>query len=142
MKKLFLPFLFLLGVFALCTGCSSGVDRIGLQVHVIKLERKADGSFLATLRFSNPNVGAINVGKSTHQLSLNGKPAGVLEVTEPIGLPAQQAVTTTVSFRPVGGSTGLAGEISYQLVSSLTLRIYDNSIEHFKSSSAGTVTVL
>ena len=141
MKKFFLPFLLLLGVSILLNACSSRVDQISLQVNVIKLEHKADGNFLATLQFSNPNVGSVNVEKSTHQLFLNGKPAGVLEITEPIGLPAQQSVTTTATFRLTGLPADFSGAVSYQLVSSMLLRVFDDTTERCKSSSSGTVTM-
>ena len=100
-----------------------------------------DGSLVATLQFSNPNVGSINLAKSTHQLTLNGKPAGVIEITEPLGLPAQQTITTTVALKPAAGTALSSGQVSYQIVSNMTLSIYDESTERFKTSSSGTVTV-
>lgn len=141
MKKLFLTVLLLLGVIIQFTGCSSGVERIGLQVQLLKLERKADGALLATLQFSNPNIGSVNLAKSSHQVTLNGKPAGMIEISEPLGLPAQQAVTTAATLKPSAGLGDISGQVSYQLVSSLTLSIYDDNTERFKTSSSGTVTV-
>ena len=139
MKKLFL--LLLLGVITLLNGCSSAVERIGLEVQLVKLEHKAGGSLLATLRFTNPNVGAINVAKSTHLLTLNGKPAGVLDITEPLGLAAQQAVTTTVTCKATNGSSDISGSVSYLITSTLTLSIYDENTERYKTSSSGTISV-
>ena len=141
MKKLLVSLLLALGVLTLLNGCSSSVERIGVEVHLIKLERKADGSLLASLQFSNPNIGSINLAKSTHQLTLNGKPAGMLDVTEALGLPAQQAITTTVSLRIANGSSELSGAVSYQLASTLTLSIYDDNTERYKTASSGTVKV-
>lgn len=141
MKKLLISLLLSLGIITLLNGCSTAVERIGVQVHLVKLERKADGSHLATLRFSNPNVGSINVAKSLHQLTLNGKPAGVLDVVDPLGLPAQQTVTATVSFRIAGGAADPAGSVSYQLASTLTLSIYDDDTERYRTTASGTVTV-
>ena len=139
MKKLFL--LLLLGAITLLNGCSSGVERIGLQVQLVKLEHKAGGLLLATLQFSNPNVGAINLAKSTHLLTLNGKPAGVLDVTEPLGLAAQKTATTSVTFKATNGAADLSGSVSYLITSTLTLSIYDDNTERYKTSSSGTVAV-
>ena len=141
MKKLFILTLLGLTVLGLFSGCSSGVERIGLQVQLVKLDKKANGSLLASLLLSNPNVSSVNVAKSTHQLTLNGRSAGILEVTEPVGIPAQQTTTITVSFTPVSGTADVSGPVSYQLASQLTLRIYDDDTERYKTSSSGTVTV-
>ena len=141
MKKLCLSLLLALGAITLLNGCSSGVERIGLRVDLVKLERKADGSFLASLLFSNPNVGSINVGKSTHTLVLNGQPAGVLETVEALGLPAQQTVTTTVTLKGTAGIAAVSGTVTYQLASTITLNIYDDNTERYKTSSSGTVAV-
>ena len=142
MKKLlfiFLPLAFI--ALTLLDGCSSRTERIALQVQLVKLERKANGSLLASLLFSNPNVNGINVVKSTHQITLNGKPAGVLEVIEPLGLPAQQTTTTTVTFTPVTGTADVSGSVAYHLTSLLTLSIYDDDVERYNTSSSGTVTM-
>lgn len=141
MKKLFLSLLLALGVIALLNGCSSGVERIGLRVDLVKLERKADGSLLASLLFSNPNIGSLNVGKSTHTLLLNGQPVGVLETVEPLGLPAQQTVTTTLTLKGNAGAAAVSGTVTYQLASTITLNIYDDNTEKYKTSSSGTVAV-
>ena len=141
MKKLFLPLLLALGVIALLAGCSSGVERIGVQVHLVKLERKADGSLLASLQFSNPNVGPLNIAKSTHTLLLNGQPVGALEVVEALGLPALQTFTVAVTLKHPAGAAALFGTVTYQMASSLTLNIYDDNTERYKTSSSGTVAV-
>lgn len=141
MKKLFISLLLAFGLITLLNGCSSGVERIGLRVDLVKLERKADGSLLASLLFSNPNIGSLNVAKSTHTLSLNGKPAGVLETTEPLGLPAQQTITTTVVLKRAAGVSELSGTATYQLSSVITLSIYDDNTEKYKTSASGTVAV-
>lgn len=140
MKKLFLTLLLALGAITLFSGCSSNVERIGLRVDLVKLERKADGSLLASLLFSNPNVGSLNIGKSTHTLVLNGQPAGVLETEEPIGIPAQQTVTITVA--PKGkAAAAVSGTVTYQLASIITLNIYDDNREKYKTSSSGSISV-
>ena len=141
MKKLSVLLPLVLFALTLLEGCSSKIEGIALQVQLVKLERQTNGSFLASLLFSNPNVNGVNVVKSTHQVSLNGKPAGVLEVTEPIGIPAQQTVTTAATFTPSNGTTDLSGSVSYQLASLLTVSIYDNDIERYKTNSSGAVTV-
>lgn len=141
MKKLFLLVLVGLTALTVFNGCSSGVDRIGLQVHLVKLEKQANGSLVASLRFSNPNVSPVNLVKSTHQLTLDGKPAGSLIIAEPLGVPAQNAATMTVTFTPAGGSAAISGSVSYQLASLLILSIYDDDTEKFKTSSAGSVSV-
>ncbi len=141
MNKYFLPFLFLIGAITLLTGCSSAIERIGVQVQLVKLEQQTDGSLLASLQFSNPNVNSLNVIRSTHQLALNGKSLGVLAVVEPLGLPAQQAITLTVAVKRSGGKSVVAGKSSYHLTSALTLSIYDTDENRFKTSSSGAVTV-
>jgi hypothetical protein len=141
MKKLFLSLLLALGVITLLNGCSSGIERIGLQVQLVKLERKADGSLLASLLFSNPNVGSLNLAKSTHTLLLNGHPVGVLETVEPIGIPAQQTLTTTVTLKGNAAAAAVSGTVTYQLTSTITLNIYDDNTEKYKTSSSGSVAV-
>jgi len=142
MKKLFMSVLLALGAITLLNGCSSSsVERIGLRVDLVKLERKADGSFLASLLFSNPNVGSLNIAKSSHTLLLNGKPAGVLETTEPVGLPAQQTATITAVLKGPPGIADLSGTATYQMASLITLSIYDSNTERYKTSSSGSVAV-
>ena len=141
MKNFFISCLLALGTIAFFSGCSSPVERIGVEVHLVKLEKKADGSFLASLLFANPNVGSLNIVKSTHALVLNGQPVGVLEITEPLGLPAQQAFTTTATLKRAAGAAAISGPATYQLSSSITLSIYDDSTERYKTNSSGTVTV-
>lgn len=141
MKKLLLPLLFALAAVTLFQGCSSNNTLIGLQVQLVKLERKADGTLLASLQFSNPTVGSLNVFKSTHQLTLGGRPAGELEVVEPLGLPALQTVTTTATFRHGSRAADVSGPVSYRLESLLTLSIFNTTEQLYKTSSAGTVTV-
>jgi hypothetical protein len=141
MKNLFISLLLTLGAITLFSGCSSGVERIGLRVELVKLERKADGSLLASLLFSNPNVGSLNVAKSTHTLLLNGKPAGVLETVEPVGLPAQQAVTSTAVLKRAAGAPEISGTATYQMASLIILSIYDDNTEKYKTSSSGSVVV-
>ncbi len=141
MKKLFLPLLLALGVITLFNGCSSGMDRIGLQVQLAKLERKADGTILASLLFSNPSVGAFNVVSSTHILVVNGHPVGVLDVGVPLGLPAQTTALATATLKRTAGAGEISGTVSYQLTSTLLMSIYDDKTERYKTSSAGTVVV-
>jgi len=141
MKKLLLSLLVATVALALLGGCSSKLAQIALQVHLVKIEKKTDGTFLASLEFTNPNVDPINLIKSTHQLTLNGLPAGVLDVAEPVGVPAQQRYLTAVVLKPSSATASIAGSVSYQLVSVLTLSIYDNDTEHYKTSSSGTVKV-
>jgi hypothetical protein len=141
-NQLFIFLALALGAFALLPGCSSRTeDQFGLQVQLVKLERKADGSLLASLLFSNPNVGPLNLARSKHQLTLDGKPAGDLEVVEPIGLPALQSATATVTLKRANGAAEVSGHVSYQLNSLVTLRIYEDTIKSYKTSSSGTVTV-
>lgn len=141
MNKLFFSLLLSFTALAFISGCSSGIERIGLQVELVKLEKQTNGSVLATLRVSNPNVGPVNLIKSTHQLSIDGRPIAVLDVPEPLGVPAQNSATVAVAFTPAGGATVVSGTVSYQLTSLLILSIYDDDVEKFKTGSAGTVTV-
>ena len=141
MKKQFLALLLVLGVMTLLQGCAAKIDQVGLQVQLVKLERKADGSLLASLLFSNPNVGSRNVAKSSHQLTLNGKLAGELDIVEPLGLPALQTATVPVTLKRASGAAEVAGSVSYQLASLLTLSVYDDNVQRYKTSSSGTVVV-
>jgi hypothetical protein len=139
MKKLFASLLLSLLALCLFSGCSSGVERIGLQVQLTKLVRTADGSLQATLVVSNPNIGSVNIAESTHELYLDGVAAGTLKIPTPIGLPAQQTSTMTAVFkshRPVP-----AGNVSYQVKSVLTMLVIDDDTETFKTSFSGRVTV-
>jgi hypothetical protein len=141
MKRLFLALVLALGAIFLLPGCSSKIDQVGLQVQLVKLERKADGSLLASLLFSNPNVGPRNVVRSSHQLTLNGRPEGKLEIVEPLGLPALQTATITATLKRVTGAAEISGKASYQLASQLTLSVYDESTQSYKTNSAGDVLV-
>src|ERR1035437_3203804 len=140
MKKLIFSCLLALGAIALLQGCSSKVGQLSLRVQLVKLERKADGSLLASLLFSNPSVYPLNLKESTHQLSLNGIPVGDLVVVEPIGVPSMQTTTATVALtHRVGNAANVSGSVSYLLTSKLTLKIYDENDEKYKTSSSGTV---
>lgn len=139
MKKLLCPLFLALVTACLFSGCSSGVERIGLQVQLSKLERKADGTAVATLVFSNPNIGSVNIASSSHELTLNGRAAGTLKVAKPLGMPPQQTITATATLQ---AKTSLSsGPASYQLKSVLVMSVLDDDTENYKTQSSGSVTV-
>lgn len=141
MKKLLYFILPVLGVIALLSGCASHPKLSELNVELLKLERSADGSLVATLQFDNESVYAINVSVSIHQLSLNGKPVGVLSITDPLGLVAEKTTQQTAVVKLLGGAPLPSGPATYQLSSTLTLVLYDEQKEFHKTTHTGTIVV-
>lgn len=141
MKKLLTSFLVTLAALALFAGCYSGVERLGIETHLTNLARQPDGSVLATLTFTNPNVGPVNIAESSHELSLNGRPAGTLKISDPLGVPAQQVGSVTVVLKPAAGATVPSGTLSYQIKSLLIFNLLDDDTEKHRTQSAGTVVM-
>jgi hypothetical protein len=141
MKKLLYFFLPVLGMVALLGGCASKPNLSELEVELVKLERSADGSLVATLQFDNQSVYSLNIASSIHQLSLNGKPVGVLSITEPLGLVAEKPTQQTAVLKILGGASLAPGQATYQLSSTLTLLLYDEQKDVHKTTHTGTITV-
>ena len=83
---------------------------------------------------------AFNVASSKHQVFLNGRLAGSLEISEPLGLPAEHNMTQTGRLKLEGGAPA-PGAASYQINSALTLLLYGDTKEIQKFTSTGTVQV-
>jgi LEA14-like dessication related protein len=141
MKKLLTSFLVTLAAITLFSGCSANIKRLGIEAHLTKLSRQTDGSIVATLAFSNPNVGSVNIAASSHEVSLNGRSVGTLNITEPLGIPAQQLGTLTAVLKPSANASVSAGSHSYQLKSLLIFNLLDDDTEKFRTQSTGTVVV-
>jgi hypothetical protein len=141
MKKLLYFFLPVLGVVALLGGCASKPNLTELQVELVKLERSTDGSLVATLQFDNQSVYSLNIAASVHQLSLNGKPVGVLSIMDPLGLVAEKATQQTAVLKILGGVPPASGQATYQLSSTITLLLYDEQKEFYKTTQTGTIVV-
>lgn len=142
MKKTFALLCASLGLLALLAGCYSSTKISGLTVELAKLEQAADGTFTATLRYTNPNVVAYNVANSTHKLSLNGKSVGTIIVNEPVGIPQQYTLTHTGRLKLPAGMSLPAGTASYQMNSALILRLYGDATDKAGFTSSGTVEVV
>ena len=140
MRTVLAPLLSSVLLLAALAGCSSHPPPTGLTVALTKLERMADGTLTATLQFTNEAVVAFIVAGSRHQVFLNGQPAGMIDIKEPLGLPSEQVRTQSAKFVPTGAAPA-AGDASYRLDSTLTLLLYGDSKEVHKTSSSGTVRV-
>ena len=140
MRRLLTPLVVIFALLAWFTGCSSHEALGGVVVELAKIERGSDGALTATLRLDNSTVVAFNIASSTHQVFLDGRLAGTIEITEPLGLPSQQAMTQSARFKLAGGDLP-AGSASYRLESSLRLATYGEKTEIHKFSNTGTVQV-
>jgi hypothetical protein len=140
MRRLLIPLVLSLATLAAFTACTSRVPVSGLSVELLKLERASDGSVMATVQVDNATVIAFNIANSKHQLILNGKPAGTLEIKEPLGLPAQRNMPQTGRLVLTGGELP-SGNATYQLNSELALVLSGDKHEIQKFSTSGTVQV-
>jgi hypothetical protein len=140
MTRLFTPLILCLALLVGLTGCHSGPELNGLAVELLKLERSPDGSIVATLQIDNSTVIAFNVGRSKHDILLNGRLVGTVEIDEPLGLPAQRNLPQTGKLKLAAGAL-TPGQASYQLNSALTLILQGDSKEIHKITGTGTVEV-
>lgn len=140
MRRLTAPLLLLCTLVLLGGGCSSKLPPSGLEVELVKLDRAPDGVVTATLQFNNSAVLAFNIARSKHELYLNDRPAGTIDINEPLGLPQQRSLTQTGTLHVAPGGLP-AGAASYRLESALTVLLYGDSKDTIKLSSAGTVQV-
>jgi hypothetical protein len=140
MRRFLTPLVAFLALVALFAGCSSHPPLSGVTVELTKLERASDGSLTATLSVVNSTVVSFNIANSKHQLSLNGLLVGTIEISEPLGLPAQRTMTQTGLLK-LAGAKLTAGSATYRLESSATLLLYGESKETQKLTNTGTVQV-
>ncbi|MBI2517468.1 MAG: hypothetical protein HYV95_11225 [Opitutae bacterium] len=131
-----------LGLLALLAGCGTNTKVRGLSIELVKLEQAADGTFTATLRYTNPNVVAYNVASSTHKLSLNGKSVGTIVADDAVGIPQQFTLTHTGRLKLANGTSLPSGPASYQMSSALTLRLYGDAMDRATFTSAGTTEIV
>lgn len=122
----------------LFTGCGSDAYLTGMAVELAGIDRSTGGA-TATLRYVNPNTVVYNIKKSTHKVFLNGQLVATIQVNDPVGVPAQNAITQQVPL-PVTGPLA-AGEAAYRIESSYELRLFGDSMQDGKSASSGTVVV-
>jgi hypothetical protein len=142
MKKTLAPLIVFLGLLSLLAGCRSAPRINGLMVELAQLEQAADGTFTATLRYTNPNVVAYNVARSTHKLTLNGRPVGTIVAQDPVGVPPQFTLTHRGRLKLSGSTTLPAGAAEYRMDTQLTLRLFGDALERVDFHSAGTTQVV
>ncbi|MFI5357486.1 MAG: hypothetical protein ACHQ4G_09140 [Opitutales bacterium] len=142
-RSLPLCLLLCLGLLAGLTGClSSHKQDTGLSIEVARLERAADGAITVQMILLNPSVVAFNIAGSTHKLFLDGRLAGRLTVTDPVGLAAQsQSAFSALLVPEKGVALPASGHAGYRIESELNLRLYGDSVEYTKLAAEGTVPV-
>lgn len=142
MKKPLALLIAFLGLLSLLAGCGSAPRINGLMVELVQLERAADGTFTATLRYTNPNVVAYNVARSTHKLTLNGRSVGTIVAQNPVGVPPQFTLMHQGRLKLSGDATLPAGAADYRMDTQLTLRLFGDAVEKADFHSAGTTQVV
>lgn len=128
----------------LVTGCGAPAAAFsGLNASLVKLERADDGSVLATLRFSNPNLAVYNVAKTVHRVTLDGATAGTIAIERPFGLPYSSSVEQTAVLRTEGAGAVATGRDSaaYRMDTTLTILVYGEETRVLKTGSSGTVSI-
>lgn len=139
MNKL-LASLCLLGV-GLLAGCSSSTPLAGIGLELASIERRSDGTAVATVRIVNPNTVAYNVAGATHRIFLNERAVGTLEISQPTGLPAQTVGLHSGPLKLESGATLPGGSASYRLESRVVLVLWGDRQETSKLTGRGTVAV-
>ncbi|HVU18781.1 MAG TPA: hypothetical protein VHD32_17895 [Candidatus Didemnitutus sp.] len=140
MRRFLTPVLLVLALVAGLTGCTSHPPLSGVATELTGIQHAADGTLTATVQFDNGSVLAINISSSHHDILLNGQLIGTLDLSEPLGLPAQHNFSQTGTVKLTGAAPA-AGEASYQINSTLRVVTYGDSKELIKVGGSGTVTV-
>lgn len=126
-------------LFAGCSSTSPGMAGLGIELQSI--ERQSDGSAVASVRLVNPNTVSYNVSSATHEIYLGDRAVGTLEITKPMGLPAQTVGMHTGALKMDKGAVLPSGSVSYRLESRLVLVLWGERNETSKLSARGTVEV-
>lgn len=132
----------LLALCALClatllTSCGSSIP-ISVGVELVSLDR---GQGSAVVRFVNPTITAFNLAQSSHQVWLDGRLAGVVEIASAVGLPAQQSIEQAGKFTADKGANISAGTANYRLESRVTVTLWGDTVQKEKFAGSGTVQV-
>jgi hypothetical protein len=125
----------------LLAGCSSAPPMAGLGLELASIERRTDGSAVATVRIVNPNTVAYNVASASHRIFLGDRAVGTLEISKPIGVPAQNVGLHTGPLKLESGAALPAGTVAYRLESRVTMVLWGDRSETNKLSGRGTVEV-
>lgn len=139
MKKYLLA-LFALPLAALLTSCGNSI-KVNVGIELVSINRGQSGQGTAVVRFVNPTVVAYNFAQSTHQVWLDGKPAGVIEITAPLGLPAERSIEQEGKFTADKGATLSPGNASYRIESRVLVTLWGDSTQNEKFGGTGTVVV-
>lgn len=139
MKK-FLLALCALPLVALLSSCGNQV-QVNVGVELVSLDRGQNGQGSAVVRFVNPTVVAYNFARSTHQVWLDGRVAGVIEISAPLGLPAQRSIEQTGKFTADKSANLSAGSANYRIESRVAVTLWSDTTQNEKFSGAGTVVV-
>lgn len=149
MKKFLAP-LFLAAWFAVfSSGCgSSNTTTVGLQVELTGIARASDGTTSLSWRVVNPNIVPYLVAQSSHKVQLNGVVVGTANDKEPLAVPAQSRVDRTSPLVLAGtsaehalASAVAAGTASYQVESSILIRLYGETTDKSTLKASGTLPV-
>lgn len=132
----------LLALCALClatlhTSCGNSI-QINIGLELVSLDR-GEGS--AVVRFVNPTIVAYNLANSKHQVWLDGRSAGVIEIDTPIGLAAEQSYEQKGKFIAEKGANLPAGTAHYRLESRVTVTLWGDQTQTNKLAANGTVLV-
>ncbi len=149
MKKFLTPLLLIPLLALLGTGCSSSnTITAGLKVELTALARAGDGTTRVDWRVVNPNVVSYLLAQSTHRVYLDGVLVGTITDKDAMALPANNhsARSTLLKSDGAAAERALAAaaavkSASYRVESDITIRLYGDSTERSKLSSAGTVPV-
>jgi len=139
MKK-FLFALCALPLVALLTSCGNSI-KVNVGIELVSLTRGQNGQGTAVVRFVNSTVVAYNFAQSTHQVWIDGRPAGVIEITAPLGLPAERSLEQEGKFTADKGATLSPGSANYRIESRVIVTLWGDSNQSEKFSNSGTVVV-
>ncbi|HEY4300275.1 MAG TPA: hypothetical protein VGM73_05345 [Candidatus Didemnitutus sp.] len=140
MRRFLAPALLTLAFMAGLAGCSSRPALTGLNTEVLSIQHAADGTLTATIQYDNASVLAVNISHSHHEISLNGRVVGTVDIAEPLGVPSQHNLSQTGTLK-LSGAAPATGEASYEISSALNVVTYGDSKEIMKFAGSGTVTV-
>lgn len=143
MKSPFSSLLVALGLVALLTGCGTpNVSTTGLSIQLLTIAQATDGSAVATLRITNPNVVSYNFSKANHRVFVAGRQVGTIDINRATGVPAQSSAATQQGvFVPKNGPLP-EGALDYRLESQIVLTLWGDKREDFRLESTGTAQVV
>lgn len=143
MKPLLSSLLASLGLITLLAGCGSpNVSTTGLGIRLVTIEQASDGSAVATLRITNPNVVSYNFSKSNHRVFVDGRQVGTIAINRATGVPARSSAATQQGVFVAKDGPLPEGALNYRLESQIVLTLWGDKREDFRLQSSGTAQVI